>query len=120
MWKLGDVRIFTQKNSNAGPQKNIVVLQPLNGGSVYQTFGYKKSVFNIGGKVVGFTDKETLESYSREGTLVTLSGYGKSYGNFLINSIKFDMDSSICQTIRPDLPEDTPVFSFEAELFSND
>lgn len=120
MWLLNNIRIFVQEKSNQGSQKQIAVLQPLNGGTIYHLFGYKKPVYSLKGKVVGDSDKTAIESLAKNGTTVTLSGYGRFFGNFLINSAQFSEDMSICQTIRTDLPTTAPVYTFELELLNDD
>lgn len=116
MWKLNNIRIFVTDKEHQAPQKTIAVLQPLNGGSIYHTFGYKKAVYSLKGKIVGDTDRQAIETLSQNGSTVTLSGYGRNFGNFLISSAKFSEDRTICQTLRPDLDPTSPVYSLDLEL----
>lgn len=116
MWKLNNIRIFVTDKENQAPQKTIAILQPLNGGSVYHTFGYKKPVYSLKGKIVGEADRQAIETLSRNGTPVTVSGYGRYFGQFLISSAKFSEDMTICQTLRTDLDPKSPVYTFDLEL----
>lgn len=116
MWLLNNIRVFVQDRPNQSPQKQIALLQPLNGGSIYHLFGYKKASYSLKGKIVGDADKSAIENLAKDGTTVTVSGYGTLLGDFLINSAKFTQDFSICQTLRTDLDSDAPVYTFELEL----
>lgn len=115
MWTLGGVRIFTQDLKEEVGQI-IPRLQPLSGGTVLQTFGYEDDVRTLVGYVVGKDDKDALKSMSTGGTEQLISPEG-SEGNFHIKQVVVNRVMCICQTLRPDLPEDSPVYSVEIQLY---
>jgi len=117
MWVLGSVRIFVTDKSDLDNQI-IARLQPLSGGTVHQVFGYENEITTIKFYVVGNTDVATLKGYRTTGSTYTLSGWGTNYGNFYIKSLAFDSTRSICQTLRPDLADDAPVFLATGELYA--
>ena len=104
-WALGGVQIFVQDLKEEVSQI-IPRLQPLSGGTVLQTFGYESDIETVAGLVVGATDKDALKAMS-EGSL----------GDFLIKNVRVNRVMSICQTLRPDLPEDSPVYAVEIQLY---
>jgi len=116
MWILGDIRIYVEDIKDTKAQ-NVVRLQPVEGGTVHQVFGYTYPIINITGKVIGFTDKEALEDLAETGSSHTLRGYGKIYGSYYIANMSFTRVYSISQTIRPDLDCDAPIFTVDLELY---
>ena len=68
-------------------------------------------------KLVGETDKDALETMAKVGTQYELTHGATSYGNYTVHSFTWDQEMSICQTFRPDLAEDSPVFVGELELY---
>lgn len=118
-WQLGSVRIFTQ-NYDEDDKQIIARLQPVNGATVMQVFGYETMVSHIAAIIVGLTDKNTLESYSRDGVSHTLSSPIGSLGDYFVSSIRSKWQQGICQTLRPDLDTDAPVFTVDIELFKEE
>src|SRR3990170_3628178 len=114
-WSLGGVQIFVQDLKEEVSQI-IPRLQPLSGGTVLQTFGYESDIETVAGLVVGATDKDALKAMSEGGAETLLSPEG-SLGDFLINNVRVNRVMSICQTLRPDLPEDSPVYAVEIQLY---
>ena len=115
-WYIGTVRIFPQKRTGAG-QNIIARLQPLSGGTITQKFGYEDPIIKIGAILVGEDDRAALEAMAKVGTAYTLSGNGTNYGDFVVKSFTWEQTMSICQTMRPDLAETSPVFNGELELY---
>lgn len=116
MWTLNGIRIFTTDFGN--DYKQIIArLQPLNNKTVYHTFGYESVVSKLSAYVVGDTDNAALKALTRTGSSYTLISDQGSYGNFLVNNISMKRQNVICQTLRPDLPDDSPVYVAEIELY---
>lgn len=114
-WSYNGIRVFVQQNT--GNKKQIIArLQPLEGGTILQTFGWEDITVKLSGLVVG-NDMNDLLALTETGTAYTLSGSTGDYGDYFLNSISYDQLNSICQTIRPDLPEDSLVFKVDLELY---
>lgn len=116
MWTLDTIRIFVQ--DFGGDKENIIAkLQPLNSGSILQKFGYGDLVVTITAIVVGATDMNALLAMAESGVSYTLdSPYGTS-GDYFVKNVKYKHIRSICQTLRPDLASDSPVYSADLELW---
>lgn len=116
MWSLNGIRVFTQDLKEDVAQI-IPRLQPLSGGTVLQTFGYETDIYSLSVIVVGKTDKNALKTLTRGGT-VALIGPEGSEGNFEVKSVSAHRIRVICQTLRPDLPDDSPVFEVDIQLYA--
>jgi len=119
MWTLGGVRIFVQDHDEKFAQI-IARLNPLASGTILQIFGYDHIISNINGYIVGPADRVSLLQYDRSGNTYTLSGYGINWGSFYVNSVQLSLVKSNCQTLRPDLPEDSMVTMANIELFKDE
>lgn len=117
-WTLDGIRIFVQKKNDDDKQV-VAVLQPLNGGSVFQYFGYENESIKINGLIVGDTDKAALKALTRGGSTFTLIGPTGDLGDFVVKEVQFDEQLTISQTIRPDLPCDSPVYAVTIDLQDN-
>jgi len=117
-WELDGIRIFVQDYE--GDNKQILPrLQPINGGTVIQIFGYESEVTKISSIVVGSGDLFALKAMAKDGIYHTLITPLLT-DDFLVASVKHKWQRSICQTMRPDLPEDTPVFIVDIEFYIED
>jgi hypothetical protein len=115
MWVIDDVRIYVQKLPEEGGQ-TVVRLQPLTGGTVFQTFGYENTVYKVSCVVVGSGDLSRLKSKARDGTTHVLSGaYGYRKTGY-IKSISADPRMIISQSIRTDLNCTDPVYDVSLEI----
>ena len=116
-WSLNGIRIFVDNKS--GQNKNTIArVQPLSGGTVLQYFGYENEVTRITGKVVGTTDLDALKGYAQTHSTYQLLDYADTdLGDFSVSSFQYTQLISVCQTIRGDLPSDSPVFQVELELY---
>lgn len=115
MWTLGDVRVFAQDLREHTAQI-IPRLQPLSGGTVLQVFGHEDDIRTLLGLVVGKTDKDALKDMTTGGSFELVSPEG-SEGSFEVKDVKVSRLMVICQTLRPDLPENSPVYQVEIELY---
>lgn len=115
-WTLNGIRIFVQESREEGGQI-IPRLQPLDGPTVLQLFGYESTIRTLGAVVVGNTDKDALLALRTTGTAYTLMSPWGSLGNFYVKSVSAEGVICICQTLRTDLAEDSPVYNVEIQLF---
>src|SRR3989304_4914577 len=116
-WTIGGGRIFI---SDSKEEANQIVprLQPLTGPTILQVFGYESDVRTIAGIVVGNVDRDALKVLRTTGNGYTLqSPEGVVGTDFIVKGISISRMSSICQTMRPDLDSDAPVYKVEIQLY---
>jgi hypothetical protein len=118
-WTYGTVRIFTQSLEDTGDQI-LARLEPLGGGTTIHKFGYGDLISKVSGYIVGLTDRATLITMYRSGNDYTLTTPWASWGDYYLKNLSLKPINSICQTIRPDLADDAPVFEFSFELYKNE
>ena len=116
MWTLNGTRVFVQEHKKIGTQI-IPRLQPLNGGTVHQFFGYEDPVVKIAALVVGNVDKNALENMYKSTSAVTLSGPYDIYKSYYVHSIETNIEPATCQSLRVDLDSDAPVYTVLMELY---
>jgi hypothetical protein len=116
MWQLNGIRIFTQESKSDSSQI-IPRLQPLNGGTILQFFGYESQVRSLSAIVVGDTDRDSLLALATTGTSYNLTGPEGSDGSFYVKKVSYSRIPNICQTLRIDLAEDSPMYNFDIELY---
>lgn len=120
MWTYGGVRIYAQ-NSSKNAAQILARLQPVNGGTVIQSFGYDSSIRNISAIVVGDTNESALEAFAKDGgTEHELVSYEGSLGNWILKSFSSNRRMGTCQTIDTTQDEDAPVYDVELELHRED
>lgn len=120
MWYLDSTRIFVQKFDTTNTQI-VARLQPLSGLSVHQIFGAESEIINVDALVVGNVDRNTLKSKVRDGNTHVLTGaYNITISGLIVKSMKDTLTKAICQTLRPDLPENSPVYSVSLELYRDE
>ena len=115
-WTLNSIRIFVQKDSEDAKQI-ISRLQPVANNTVFHIFGYEKPVRKLTAYIVGLTDKASLEGLTQTGSTYALVSPEGSEGSYYVNTVSTDRIRTICQTLRPDLDSDAPVYSVEIELY---
>jgi len=116
MWTLNSIRIFVQENTGDG-SAIIPRLQPLDDETVLQFFGYESEVKSINAYVVGDTDKAALMALRKTATAYTLVSPMGTLGNYYVKKAVFKQIPNTCQTLRPDLAEDAPMYIFDFELY---
>ena len=67
--------------------------------------------------IVGITDDDAIAAMTTTGTTVTLSGPYGANEYLLKSAASSQVPFVICQSIRPDLAEDAPVFIIDLELW---
>lgn len=117
MWYLDSTRFFVQQ-FEVSDKQIIARLQPLAGGSVHHVFGYETPVLKVSGITVGATDRDAIRAMARTGTTHTLTFDGNTIiGAALVSSVTATKRNMVCQTLRPDLPEDSPLYDIELEMW---
>jgi len=120
MWMIDSTRIYVQ-DFNRTNNQIVAKLQPISSKTVYHIFGDESEIINLEGIVVGNNDRNYLKSIVHDGNLHSLTGYYSiSYNDIIIHSVKDKLLKTICQTIRPDLGADAPVYSVSIELYRNE
>lgn len=117
MWTYGGVRIFLQNVDDSDAQ-TIARLGPLGGGTILHVFGYDDEVTNVKSYVVGLEDKASLKAMSKTGLKYILSGPYGEWGDYYLKDVKFSLMSVVCQTLRNDLPADSPMFDTQLQLYA--
>lgn len=115
-WTLNSIRLFVQDDSE--DKKQIIVrLQPVSNTTVFHIFGYEKATRKLNAIIVGNTDKNALKALAETGSTYALVSPEGSEGSYYVNSVSTKRLRSICQTLRPDLASDSPVYSVDIELY---
>ena len=115
-WTINGTRIFVQESTTEGGQI-IPRLQPLNGGTILQFFGYEDQVRSLNAYVVGDVDRDALLGLYSTGTSYSLVTPEGTEGNFFVKKVQYKRIPNICQTLRTDLAEDAPMYIFDFELY---
>ena len=115
-WTLNGIRIFTQDYAGTNNTQIIARLQPISGQTVLQTFGYDKEVRKLAGYVVGTSDLNALKALTQTGLTYDLTSYEGDEGNWEVKSVNWTRVNVVSQTMRPDLPCTSPVYTVELEL----
>jgi|SRR3972149_72101 len=115
-WTYAGVRIFTQ--SYVSDKDQIIArLNPLGGGTILHYFGDDDFILKINAYVVGNTDLLNLVSLTTSGVGFPLSTPYGTAGDWSLKHITSNLQSTTCQTLRTDLPEDSPVYIVDLELY---
>lgn len=115
-WTYAGIRIFTQDMTTDDGQ-TIARLNPIDGGTVLHIFGNDELITRIQAFVVGLSDITTLRSLTTSGVSFPLTSPFSGPVNYYLNKINTKLQKTVCQTLRPDLPEDSPVYLVDMELY---
>jgi len=117
-WSYGDIRVFVQDMSTKDEQL-IARLNPLAGDTIYHIFGWDELIVNVNAYVVGLTDISALRAFTKDGTSHYLASPLAANSGILyfLKAINTKLVSARCQTLRPDLAEDSPVYIADLELW---
>lgn len=116
MWTLNGIRIFVQEFPESTKQI-IARLQPVNAGTVHQTFGYEKKIINLSAIAVGETDKDALHSYTTTGLGYDLVTPWGTVSDVYVSTVSSSPRITISQTLRTDLDCDATVYDVSIELY---
>lgn len=114
-WYYNNIRIFATDLDGEDPQV-ISKHNPLGGGTVIHVFGYGDKVLTLNCVVVGNDDMDSLRSLAKTGSNYVLSSWERNEGNFLLSNIRYTRRPIWKQTLRPDLPATSPVYTVTLSL----
>jgi len=118
-WTLNGTRIYVQDSKSDGSQI-IPRLQPLNGGTILQFFGYEDYIRQLSAIIVGDVDRDALLSLTYSGaTSVSLVTPEGTEGDFFVKKVSYTRIPNSCQTLRTDLAEDAPMYNVNVELYAD-
>jgi len=115
-WSYAGYRIFVQEYQS-GHKQILPRLNPIGGGTVIQQFGYDERILKINAYVVGFSDMTQIRLLTTSGISFDLATPMEGTYAYYCNDVQDKLVNSICQTLRPDLPEDSPVYQVDLELY---
>ena len=115
-WSYAGVRIFVQEIAT-GVKQIIPRLNPIGAGTILQIFGYDEGIRKVNAYVVGWGDISILRSLTTSGISFDLATPQEGTYPFFCNDVQDKMIKTICQTLRPDLPEESPVYLVDLELY---
>ena len=118
-WTIGGVRVYAQESTEETGQI-LPRLQPLDGGTVIQAFGYESTVRQVDAIVVGDTRKNALKAFAQSSTPVAFVSPEGSLGNVIMRKFSAKRDKTVCQRIDLTLPEIAPVYNISFELYIED
>jgi len=115
-WSYAGRRIFVQEYMS-GHKQIIPRLNPIGDGTIMQIFGYDERILKINAYVVGFEDMTALRLLTTSGVAFDLVTPMEGTYEYYCNDISDKLTKGICQTLRPDLAEDAPVYQVDLELY---
>jgi hypothetical protein len=118
-WTLGSVTIIPQSIDDDFDQ-TIARLQPLASGTIYHTFGYEFDIKKVSVYIVSTADRLALINYNRDAAVHALYNDAYFWGNYYVKHLAFKYEPIAYQTIRPDLPCDSPVYTVDIELYKDE
>ena len=116
-YTYNDIRIFVQ--TWEGDKSRIIArIQPIEGGTHLQHFGFEDEVITITAIIVGDTDLEALLAlFESSGTYYAMDVDEVSIGNYYPKSFNYSRILTTAQTIRQDLDCTAPVYNIQMELY---
>lgn len=118
-WWLDGIRLFVSESKIENGQI-VPRLQPLGGATILQTFGYESEVKNLSAIVVGDVDMAALNLLITTGSGYVLdSPEGVVGSDYIVKNVTASRIHTICQTIRPDLDSESPVYQVEIQLYDD-
>ncbi len=118
-WTYAGYRIFVQ-DYTTGHKQIIPRLNPIGDGTILQIFGYDERITKVNAYVVGFDDIQALRKLTTSGVAFNLVTPIDGTLPHYCNDVQAKLTKGICQTLRPDLAEDAPVYLVDLELYYDD
>jgi hypothetical protein len=115
MWTYNSIRI-TVVDLKEQNEQIIAKLQPVDTGTVYQTFGHINPAMVLQCFIVGSGDVNALRDLIDDGTAYSLAFNETSLGNFYLDKLTTQWTASYGQTFRPDKSYTDLVFKAALEL----
>jgi len=119
MWYYNNVRIIVQ-DFQSSDEQIIARHNPIGAGTVLHYFGSDDQIVNLNALVVGTGDYETLRAMKDDQAEYALQSPWFQNTNYVLKALKFKGMLTNCQTLRPDLPIDAPVFELDIELYRDE
>ena len=116
VWAFNSIRIYVQDLNDTDIQE-MAKLNPFGGGSIYHVFGYQDPSTKITGIIVGLTDRDALRTCKESGSTYDLDTPWGTWCTGYLKQMSSKLTDSRCQTMRPDLDDDAPVFDVELEIW---
>ena len=122
-WTLGGTKIIVT-DGNEEANQIVARVQPLDGGTINQIFGYESPTRKLSCYIVGDTAKAAIQAMTTAGTtkalICTYSGWG-NLGDFIVEKVSFTMQNIISQTLdlTPPLTCESPVYLAELTLLED-
>ena len=115
-WSYAGYRIFVQEY--ASDHKQIIPrLNPIGAGTIMQIYGYDERILKVNAYVVGFEDMTKIRLLTTSGIAFDLATPMEGTYGYYCNDVQDKLTKTICQTLRPDLAEDAPVYLVDLELY---
>lgn len=115
MWTYNSIQITTidLKEQN---EQTLAKLQPVNTGTVYQSFGYINETLVLQGYVLGTTDRDSLKALANDGTAHALAWTNGTIGNYYLEKLTVQWVTAYRQTFRTDKSATELIFKVSLEL----
>jgi hypothetical protein len=114
-WYIDTIRVYVTGEEKSS-KRIIARLQPVDGSTILQMFGYESPIHRIECKVVGEANLAALEALVDTDVAYTVSGYNFSK-DLYISAIQSKRDESVYQTLDTSLACETPVYTVSLELY---
>lgn len=114
-WTYNNIKI-TVTDLKEEVDQIIAKLQPVDAGTVYQTFGYVNDQYPLQCFIVGSGDVTALKALARDGTAHSLAYNGNSLGNFYLEKFTGQWVSAYSQTFRTDKSRTDLVYKAAMDL----
>lgn len=114
LWSLNGTNIYVT-DLNGSAKNTIARLQPIEGGTVLQYFGYENTITKIKAYVVGETTIATLKGYAETDSVYALMEGAIDHGDYSVSSFNFSRVPAVYQTLTNDC--DDPLFIVDMELY---
>jgi ABC-type transport system substrate-binding protein len=115
LWTFNNIQI-TVVDLKENSEQIIAKLQPIDEGTVYQTFGYINDTFPLQCFVVGSGDISALKALANTGTAYTLAGPGGFSKSCYLEKLTVQWMTSYAQSFREDKSRTDYVFKVGMEL----
>jgi hypothetical protein len=115
-WEFNNIRVYVQDLNDTDIQE-MAKLNPFGGGSIYHRFGYQDPTTKITGIIVGLDDRDALRVCKTDGNYYALNTPWGLWCSGYLKQMSSKLRNSYCQSMRGDLPDDSPVFDVELEIW---
>lgn len=114
-WTINSIPIIVTGEEKTA-KKLIARLQPVQGGTILQFFGYDSPIHQIEARVVGVANLAALEALVNTSTAYALVGYNFSK-NLYVSTVRSHRDEVVYQTLDTTQNCESPVYTVSLELY---